>query len=69
MKGNVLKFNYVELDKKEKNLKYSDNEINFILDYKSKKFTQKKVKTIFESKNNKKISTTTIKKIWENSYK
>tara|TARA_B100000902_G_scaffold161413_1_gene156864 strand:+ start:141 stop:3251 length:3111 start_codon:yes stop_codon:yes gene_type:complete len=69
LKGNILKFNYVDMDKKEKNLKYSDNEINFILEYKNKKFTQKKVKTIFESKNNKKISTTTIKKIWENAYK
>jgi len=69
IKGNILKFKYIKPDGNKKNLKYTDNEIEFINNYKNKKYSQKSVKTFFEKKNNKNISTSTIKKIWNDSYK
>jgi len=69
IKGNILKFKYIKPDNKKKNLKYTDSEIVFINTYKNKKYSQKNVKLFFEKKNNKKISTATIKKIWDECYK
>jgi len=68
-KGNVLNFKYITPDNKDKNLKYTENEIEFISNYKDSKHSQKNVKILFEKSNNKKISTTIISKIWNNTYK
>ena len=84
IKGNILKFKYIK-NKIIKNLKYDNNDIKFINIYNPARvsvplgddstyktqtnYTQVKVKKIFEDKFNKKISTSTISKIWKNTYK
>lgn len=65
IKGNILKYKVV---KKKKNLKYLQEHMNYLNDYKNKNFSQKRVKQLFEKKYNIKISTTTISKIWNNNY-
>ena len=67
-KGNILKYSFVKQNKKKKN-KFNNEIVNVILLYKNMPHhSQQKVKIIIEEKFNKKISTSTISKIWRGKY-
>lgn len=68
IKGNILKFKYINKLNKEKNLKYTDEEIDYINSFKKLKHSQQNVSKMFEQNKGKKISKTTISKIWNNLY-
>jgi len=68
IKGNILKFKYVDKVDKGKNLKYTNEEIEYIKSFKKLKHSQENVSKIFEKDRGKKISKTTISKIWNNLY-
>lgn len=68
IKGNILKFKYINKSNKEKNLKYTDEDIDYINSFKKLKHSQQNVSKMFEQKKGKKISKTTISKIWNNLY-
>jgi DNA mismatch repair protein MutS len=69
-KENVLKYSIINKNKNNnKNKKYDKNIIDYILEKKDlSNITQKKVKSLIENKFNKKISTSTISKIWNGKY-
>ena len=68
VKGNILKYSFVKQNRKRKN-KFNTEIVNFILTYKNMpNYSQQKVKIITEEKYNKKISKSTISKIWKGKY-
>ena len=67
-KGPVLKWEYVKVIK-NKNKKYSEEDIKKILETKKiKRITQEKAKKLLQTKYSINISKSTIKKIWNNEY-
>lgn len=67
-KGNILKYSIVKT-KKKKNNKFSKDIINYVISHKdTPNFSQRKVKSLTEKKFNKKISISTISKIWKGNY-
>ena len=68
-KGNILNFEVVKKEFKKKNLKYSDEDIEYIKSFKDhKNITLVKVKKYFKRDKERNISTSTISKIWKNLY-
>ena len=69
IKGNILKYSMDDKNNKKKNNKFKSEIIGYILENKDMpNITQKKMKVLTERKFKKKISTSTISKIWKGSY-
>jgi len=68
-KGNILQYSFIEKSKKKKNSKYSKDLVSFVLSKKNDlNLSQRKMKSIFEKEYKKKISISTISKIWNGKY-